>query len=100
MNYRMDCTCKLAELMRDIVPLAPGYEFDRMVIVEMHDGDRIGAHQHTEHTALYYPMAAAPIKVTPVPGMMIYLPPGCQHSVPDTTERRLSVAMLVEPVEQ
>lgn len=94
-NYTLNCHCKLAEIMRNVVPVA-GVEFEKLVLVDMKPGDRIGTHAHQGHTVLYYPSDAAPIVVTPTEGMIIYLPPGTKHEVPKVSYQRVSVAMLVE----
>lgn len=98
MNYNMNCTCKLAELMRQASP-APGTAFKRMVIVDLEAGEKVGRHQHKQATVLYYPADASPVQVTPVEGMIIYLPPETPHHVPPATSPRLSVAMLIEPID-
>jgi len=97
MNYNMHCTCKLAELMRAAMPI-PGDDYKRMVLVDLKPGERVGRHQHKQHTVLYYPKDAGPVIVTPVEGMIIYLPAETPHHVPPGTEPRLSVAMLIEPI--
>lgn len=75
----------------------PGMDYKRMVIVDLQPGEQVAQHQHTEETILYYPKAASPVIVTPVEGMIIYLPAETPHEVPKVTEDRLSVAMLIEP---
>ena len=96
MNHILDCKCKLAEVMRTTIPLA-GIDFKNMIMVDLKAGEHIGNHAHTYHTALYYPADAAPIVVTPLAGMIIYLPPGTPHAVPKVDAPRISVGMLVEP---
>lgn len=85
--------------MRSVVPV-PGIDFERAILVELQPGERVGKHQHTQHTVLYYPADAAPVTVTPIAGMVIYLPPGTPHLVEKGDDARLSVAMLVEPIDK
>ncbi len=91
---KLDCNCKLAELMRSVVP-EPGVDIAGHLLVQLKAGERVGRHEHKEHTVLYYPADSAPIVVTPVAGMVIYLPPGTPHAVPTVEGDRLSVAMLI-----
>ena len=97
MNTILTCSCKLADVLRSVVPV-PGIDFDRMVLVNLKPGESVSAHQHSHHTALYYPADSAPLLVTPIAGMIIYLPPGTPHEVSKVNDDRLSVAMIVEPV--
>ena len=85
--------------MRGVVP-CPGGNCKKMLLVQLGPGERIGRHRHKEHTVLYYPADASEIVVTPVAGMIIYLPPGTPHLVPGGTNDRLSVAMLVNNEER
>ena len=94
-NNRIHCTCELAELMRSVVPL-PGNEYSKLLLVHIGSGERIGKHEHRQHTVLYYPAGASDIVVKPVEGMIIYLPPGTPHHVPTVKGDRVSVAMLVD----
>lgn len=96
MNHDLKCNCKLAEVMRSVVPVE-GIDFKNLIMVELEPGERIGRHKHAYHTVLHYPADAAPITIEPTAGMIIYLPPGTQHEVPRVSKNRVSVAMLVEP---
>lgn len=80
--------------MRGVVP-GPSTDIKGMLLVHLDPGERVGLHQHKEHTVLYYPADSAPIVVTPVAGMIIYLPPGTPHAVPTVDGERVSVAMLI-----
>ncbi len=97
MNHRLHCTCKLAQLMRDVVPL-PGTTYQKMILVDLEPGESVPMHAHAEHTVLYYPYSSLdPIVVWPQAGMMVYLPPGTEHEVEPVREQRKSIAMIVEP---
>ena len=96
MNYPLTCKCKLADLLRSVIPVT-GIDFSKMIVVDLAKGERVGRHTHAYHTALYYPSDASPITVEPIAGMVIYMPPGTPHAVPAATEKRVSLAMLVEP---
>lgn len=98
MNQILECNCKLRDVLRDAIPVE-GLDFARMVAVHLQPGERVPQHQHKAHAALYYPADAGPITVTPIAGMVIYLPPGTPHAVPRVKAERVSVAMLVEPNE-
>ena len=95
MNEILKCNCKLAEVMRGAIPV-DGRDFVRMLKVHLEPGQGVSDHNHAEHIALYYPAAAEPIVVTPLAGMIIYLPPGTPHTVPKVKGERVSVAMLVD----
>ena len=75
----------------------PGYDFKNLIMVHLKPGENVRAHEHADHTALYYPADSDPITITPTAGMIIYLPPGTPHVVPPVKSERVSVAMLVEP---
>ncbi len=76
----------------------PGTSFQKMILVDLENGEAVAEHQHPEHTVLYYPFDCDPVLVHPRAGMLIYLPPGCVHEVPPAKCRRRSVAMIVEPI--
>lgn len=76
----------------------PGFEFERLLLVNLKKGERVGKHQHKEHTVLFYPADSAAVIVNPIAGMVIYLPPGTPHCVPTVDNDRLSVAGLVCPM--
>ena len=95
MNYKLECDCRLAEIMRSFVPL-PGYDRQKLILVHLAAGEQVGMHEHREHSVLYYPEDAAAIMFEPKAGTMIYLPPGVRHSVPKVSEDRVSLAMLVD----
>ncbi len=94
-STRLNCNCALSKLMRSVVPV-PGDDYQKLLLVQLEPGQRIGEHAHKEHTVLYYPEDAAALRVTSVAGMVIYLPPGTPHSVPTVERARRSVAMLVD----
>ena len=94
-NIKLVCNCKLAEQLRTLVPL-PGSDYQKIMFVKMKAGDEIKPHVHPEHLLLYYPMDASPISWDPVPGVVIYMPPGTRHWVSPVDADRVSMAMVVE----
>jgi uncharacterized RmlC-like cupin family protein len=71
-------------------------DYDKLLLVHLNKGARVGKHAHKEHTVLYYPSGGSDVVVSPSAGMIIYLPPHTAHYVPPVSADRLSVAMLVE----
>ncbi len=97
MNKKINCKCELAELMRQVIPV-PGTAYRKMILVALERGESVSVHEHRGHSALYYPADSSPVIVHPRAGMIIYLPPGTEHSVPPVGPPRVSVAMIVEPL--
>lgn len=95
MNYKIECNCDVAKLMRGLCPV-PGYDYRKLMIVELKAGERVAPHSHKGHAVLYYPSDAEPIQIEPKAGTIIYIPPGIRHSVPPVTMDRVSFAMIVD----
>ena len=99
MNHRLHCTCKLAQVMRDFLPL-PGDDFKKLMLVDLQPGEQVAAHEHPEHVILHYPHDSPdPVLIYPRAGMLVYIPPGAVHEVPPVTERRQSIAMVVNALQ-
>lgn len=94
MNHVLQCNCRLAVDLRGAIPVE-GIDYKNIIEVHLKPGESVKLHDHKDHTALYYPAAAEPITITPIAGMIIYLPPGTPHAVPAVTNERVSIAMLV-----
>lgn len=105
-NHIMDAepalVARLVAYMRPFCPL-PGDEYWKMATVLLEPGGCVKDHVHQEHVVVYYPgpekpgplmMGSREVQVSP--GDCVYIPPGQYHSVPKTTERRLSVAILIK----
>ncbi len=96
MNHKLNCTCKLAQVMRDFLPL-PGCDFKKLILVDLQPGEGVAEHQHPEHVILHYPHDSPdPVTIYPKAGMLLYIPPGAVHEVPPATQPRQSIAMVVD----
>jgi len=95
MNKNIKCNCDLAMYIRGFFPV-PGFDFRKLILVELKPGESVAKHEHHGHTVLFYPEAVEPVIITPSAGMMVYIPPHTKHEVPAVESDRMSIAMIVE----
>ncbi len=91
----VNCTCELAQLVRNFAPVA-GDDYRTMVLVELQPGESLDDHKHDHHTVVCWPVDASPITIEPKAGMLLYMPPGTKHTVPPGDAARVSVAMVID----
>ena len=94
-KHPVECTCKLAELLRGFAPV-PGIDWRALVVVELKPGETLKNHAHQHHTVVYYPTDASAIIIEPRAGMLVYMPPLTPHDVPISPAPRVSVAMVID----